>query len=163
MSLSAKGVITGHGGVYTLRFERHLDYPVSRVWEALTQPASLVNWLAGAKVDLRPGGDFILEFASGSVSKGRITRFKEMALLEYSWHEGQKDDSRVCWELFDEGPGRCRLVMTHTHVTEHVPDFGAGWHTHLDLLTEVLAGKRKSWSWDDEWWRSKLPMYTDGV
>lgn len=163
MPVSSKGLITENGGVYTLRFERHLDYPVSRVWDALIQPASLVKWLAGAKVDPRPGGEFILEFAGGSVSKGKITRYREQELLEYSWHEGQEGDSQVCWELFPEGPERCRLVLTHTRLTQHVPDFGAGWHTHLDLLAEVLSGRRNSWTWDEEWWRSKLPMYTDGI
>jgi len=158
--MSTKGLITQDGPQYAIRFERHLDHPASMVWDALTQPVNLAKWLARTTVDLRPGGDFILEFTnSPSVSKGKITRLREYALLEYSWHEGQQSSSLVTWELVPQGPAACLLILTHTRLTQDIPDFGAGWHTHLDLLTEVLEGNRDTFSWDDAWWRAKLPLY----
>lgn len=155
------GCILHRDGVYTLRFERHLPHPVSKVWDALTQPAYLAKWLAEATVDLQPGGVFILDFThSPDVMRGQITRVREYALLEYTWSEAPvQEDSLVCWELLPQGPNACLLVLTHTQLKRQVPDYGAGWHTHIDLLAEVLDGIRTEFSWDDAWWKSKLPDY----
>lgn len=157
------GSVLQQDGVYTLRFERHLEHPVSKVWDALTQPACLAKWFAKATVDLRTGGDFILDFThSPDVMRGKITRLREYAILEYTWSELQGEESLVCWELCPQGPDACLLILTHSRLTRQVPDFGAGWHTHIDLMVEVLDGSREAFSWDDEWWRSRLPDYGTG-
>jgi uncharacterized protein YndB with AHSA1/START domain len=155
------GQVLQRDGHYTLRFERHLEHPVSRVWEALTQPEYLSKWIAEARVDLRPGGEFILDYThSPEVMRGQITRLREYALLEYTWLEGpDQEASLVCWELCPQGPNACLLVLTHEKLTRQVPDFGAGWHTHIDLLVEVLNGRRNAFTWSDEWWKSRLPDY----
>jgi uncharacterized protein YndB with AHSA1/START domain len=160
-----KGLITQDGRQYTIRFERLLDHPASRVWDALTQPALLVKWLASAEVELRPEGNFTLTFNHyPSSTKGKVTRIREYGLLEYTWHEGQEQDSLLTWELFPQGPDACLLVLTHTRIFQNAPDFGAGWHTHLDLLTEVLAGIRETFTYEEAeiWWKSKRPLYGSG-
>ncbi|TDW99972.1 SRPBCC family protein [Dinghuibacter silviterrae] len=155
------GQVLQRDGHYTLRFERQLEHPVSRVWDALTQPAYLAKWIAEARVDLQPGGEFILDYThSPKVMRGTITRLKEYALLEYTWDEGpDQEASLVCWELLPQGPNACLLVLTHSRLTRQVPGLGAGWHTHIDLMAEVLDGSRLDFSWNDEWWKSKLPDY----
>ena len=157
------GRILQENGQYTLRFERHLGHPVSTVWDALTQPDLLIKWLAEAtSVDLRPGGDFCLAFTHyPSVTQGKITRIEEYALLEYTWHEGQESDSLLTWELLPQGPDACLLILTHARIVKAAPDFGAGWHTHLDLLVEVLQGHRESFSFTEAegWWKERLPLY----
>jgi uncharacterized protein YndB with AHSA1/START domain len=163
MATSATGLITHQADGYAIRYERHLAHPASKVWTAITEPVALAKWLANVRIDPRPGGDIVIEFTnSPSTSTGKITRIVEGSLLEYTWQEGNDGPSIVCWELFPEGADSCRLVLTHTRLTKDIPSFGAGWHTHLDLLSEVLDGKRVSFSWDDEWWMSKLPFYGTG-
>src|SRR4051794_34293958 len=52
---------TADGGV--IRFERHLDYSVGEVWDAITNPARLADWWlpfdADITVDLREGGHMV--------------------------------------------------------------------------------------------------------
>ncbi|HTJ13420.1 MAG TPA: SRPBCC family protein [Dinghuibacter sp.] len=157
------GSILRQGDAYTLRFERHLPHPVKRVWTALTEPEYLAKWMAPATVDLQPGGVFILDFAHDpKVMEGKITRVREYALLEYTWGGDVGPRSLVTWELLPQGPEACLLVLTHSKLTEDVQGFGAGWHTHIDLMAEVLDGTRDEFTWDDDWWRSKLPDYGTG-
>ena len=157
------GQIREEDGSYTLRFERQLPFPLPRVWDALTQPAYLAKWIAEATVDLSVGGVFILDFVHDpSVMRGSITRLREYSLLEYTWNEGGNPPSTVCWELFPQGPDACLLVLTHSGLRRDVPSLGAGWHTHIDLMVQVLSGERRDFSWEDEWWRSKVPLYGTG-
>jgi hypothetical protein len=49
----------------------------------------------------------------------------------------------VNYELFGEGV-RTRLVLTHSGIVSGTGahDFGGGWHSHLGVLQERLAGRR---------------------
>ena len=157
------GRILQQDGAHTLRFERQLPHSVDRVWAALTEPAFLAKWIAGATVDLRPGGDFILNYThSPKVMQGKITRIRDYTLLEYTWGEDVGPRSLVTWELFPQGPNGCLLILTHARLEEDVPGFGAGWHTHIDLMAEVLNGTRDEFSWEEQWWKSKLADYGTG-
>lgn len=160
---SPSGCIFRGDDGYTLRFERHLPHSVKQVWSALTEPEYLAKWIADATVELRPGGDFILDYAhSPKVMEGKITRLREYALLEYTWSGDVGPQSLVTWELLPQGPEACLLVLTHSKLAEDVQGFGAGWHTHIDLMAEVLDGTRKEFEWDEQWWKSKLPDYGTG-
>lgn len=154
------GVIRREADEFSVRFERYLDYPVTRVWDAISQPAEMARWLADVSLDPRPGGTIEIRFFhADSVSRGNITRINPPTLLEYTWQENGGPVSLVRWELFEEGAGKSRLVLTHLKLDSEIPSFAAGWHTHLDLLGQVLDGLRPSFSWDDDWWKSKLPLY----
>ena len=118
-------------------FERILDHSVPRVWETLTQPEHLSQWLAPAVIRGGAGGSISLRMTGGTMG-GRILQWKENVLLEYMWYNG----SVVRWELLKEGKDRTRLVFTHTHVLEtQLLDAAKGWHYHLDLLSFVLDGE----------------------
>ena len=119
-------------GVY---FERIFDHPVSRVWEALTEPGQLAQWLAPTTIR---GKAISLQLTGGTMG-GKILQWKENSLLEYEWYEG----SIVRWELLTEGPGRCRLVFTHSNVIEsQLQGAATGWHYHLDGLGLILDGDK---------------------
>jgi uncharacterized protein YndB with AHSA1/START domain len=120
-------------------FERIFEHPVSRVWEALTEPGHLAQWLAPAVIKGGAGGTISLQLTGGTMG-GRILQWKKDALLEYVWYNG----SVVRWELLRESDDRTRLVFTHTHVTEkQLADAAKGWHYHLDVLSLVLDGSER--------------------
>jgi uncharacterized protein YndB with AHSA1/START domain len=122
-----------------IRFERIFDHPVSRVWEALTEPGHLAQWLAPAVIKGGAGGTISLQLTGGTMG-GRILQWKEDLLLEYMWHNG----TVVRWELLPEGKGRTRLVFTHTHIQDtQLLDAAKGWHYHLDMLSFLLEGVEK--------------------
>ena len=128
------GAFYGNG----VRFERILDHPVEKVWDALTKPDALSAWLAPARVEAGVGGEIILE-TKGGPSGGKILEWKENTLLEYGWF----GDSIVRWELLREGAGRCRLIFTCRLLPESLlQGASVGWHFHLDALALSLKGKR---------------------
>ncbi|HEY4336117.1 MAG TPA: SRPBCC domain-containing protein [Puia sp.] len=118
---------------FGVRFERILDHPIPAVWKALTEPGQLAQWLAPTTIK----EDTISLQLTGGTMGGRILQWKENRLLEYEWHQG----TVVRYELLREGPGRCRLVFTHSAVAEsQLLGAAAGWHYHMDVLALVLDG-----------------------
>ena len=75
---------------------------------------------------------------------GEITECEPMRLLAYTWD----DDSEVRYELTPVG-NQTRLVVTHSRLTSRggLIGFSAGWHTHLDILADRLAGKEPAGFW----------------
>jgi uncharacterized protein YndB with AHSA1/START domain len=128
------GTFFRKGDTCGVRFERILDHPVPAVWEALTDPDRMAQWLAPATIT---DGTISLRLTGGAMG-GRILQWEENHLLEYEWHNG----SVVRYELLGEGAGRCRLVFTHSAVIEsQLMGAATGWHYHMDVLELVLAGQ----------------------
>jgi uncharacterized protein YndB with AHSA1/START domain len=125
-------------GGYVLHYVRRLDKPPAKVWEALTDPASLARWLDRADVDLRVGGKFVIHFFDGKETMhGVIRALEPERLLEYSWDETGAPESVVRWTLAPDGAGS-RLTLTHIlpHGAESglARELGGGWHILLDAL-----------------------------
>jgi uncharacterized protein YndB with AHSA1/START domain len=149
------GTVETRDGQYVLRYERHLDHPVDKVWAALTEPGELVGWLAEAEVELVEGGRVVLRWqntddqGNTAVMHATITRLEPPRLLEY---EGDIHGT-LRWELSEEGDS-CLLRLTV--ITEGVPEEArslvmAGWHIHLEHLEDALEGRPVDWArWDEE-------------
>jgi uncharacterized protein YndB with AHSA1/START domain len=164
---SNEGTHETRGGVDVLRFERHLDHQVERVWAALTDPDELVGWLAEAEIDLVEGGRVVLRWLNSdeegnqAVLHGTITELDPPRLIEYD-----SDIHGVLrWELRAEGSGS---HLTFTATAELPEDFKtkvlAGWHIHLDHLEESLDGRPVNWpTWAEDHmgrWRGIQQRYT---
>jgi uncharacterized protein YndB with AHSA1/START domain len=130
----------------TVRFERHFPSPPADVWRALTDPSELAQWLSDADVELRIGGAIQVRFDDGTMN-GVITDIAIESVLAYSWHEADRNESHVRWELEPTEEGTT-LHLTHMKLApESASGFGGGWHHHLDRLEAVVAGNPLEWSW----------------
>lgn len=115
-----------------LRFERRLDHPIERVWQAVTEPAELERWFV-SKVPWTPSpGE---EFEAGGET-GRITALEPPRLIAWTWGV-----ERYSFELSPAQDG-CLLVFTHVFNPELGPGWqhAAGWETYLNRLDAHLAG-----------------------
>jgi uncharacterized protein YndB with AHSA1/START domain len=129
------------GGLFEVRYERHIARPIDKVWAAITEPARLEAWLAQAKLDLRVGGVIELYWpVPGDGMKSRIVELDPPRLFAFGWPEPDgAPDSVVRFELSEEADG-CLLVLTNTLLrTEFVLSVASGWHTHLDQLPAAAA------------------------
>jgi uncharacterized protein YndB with AHSA1/START domain len=142
---------TGDGGV--IRFERHLPYPILDVWDAITNPARLVEWWlpfdADITVDLREGGQMV--FAAGGDEPAAITctilRVDPPMLLEHTHVDGA---SYLRWEL-EPVDGSCVLRLSHfvTDTAGAIDNcYLVGMDTSLARLEPCLAGRPVAWDWD---------------
>jgi uncharacterized protein YndB with AHSA1/START domain len=158
---AALGTLEQVAGKRVLRFERRLDHPVERVWAALTEPEQLAGWLAAAdELELAEGGGWLAEADLGLVAGGRvqlrwlnnddeggtavatgtISALEPPRVLEFD--TGRFGTLR--WELREDGSG-CVLTFTSGLPEEFPEEMAAqtmaGWHSHLDLLADALAGR----------------------
>jgi uncharacterized protein YndB with AHSA1/START domain len=117
-----------------LRFERHLDHSVERVWRAITEPEELRRWSpAVPEWQLEPGARYTAE--GGTEPKGQIQEVDPPRLLAYAWESDQ-----FRFELAPVGDG-CLLVFTHVFGDPGLSgQHAAGWEIYLGRLDVHLAG-----------------------
>jgi hypothetical protein len=73
---------------------------------------------------------------------GKVTRCEPPHVLEHTWEFGE-ESSEVCYKLEEQGD-KVRLVLTHRRLesSDTVLSVSCGWHTHLNLLVDVLESKK---------------------
>lgn len=162
-AMSEYGVITEAGSV---RFERLLPGPIERVWAYLTESDKRATWLASGPMQLSVGGRVELFFRHADLSatveptperycrfengvglEGRITRCEPPRLLAHTWG-GEAGDSEVTYDLSEVGD-KVRLVLTHRRLGDRgmLISVAGGWHTHLAILADRLAGREPPPFW----------------
>lgn len=141
------GAVNRDGPQPSVRLERRLRAAPEAVWRLLTEPSELAGWLR-ARVELEPrtGGSILIHFQNTQTTiRGEIARYEEPTTLEYTWQGDDDVVSAVCFEL-EERAGGTLLIVTHSRLTDNWLEMvGAGWHTHLELLAEQLAGRPFDW------------------
>lgn len=145
---------------HTVQFERVFPGPIERVFDYLSKPELLEQWLMPASVAPHVGGR--IEFKSSQVPetadappagqtcwiRGIISAYEPPHLIAYSWNEiAFNMTSDVRFELKEQGEN-VLLVLTHTRIpTEFMPGVGAGWHTHLDQVLSLVKGETPEDFW----------------
>jgi len=146
----------------TVRFERLLPGPIERVWLYLTESDKRAQWLCGGDVETSVDGHVDMHFHNLSLSEasqddiprpekykemplkmsfaGKVTRCEPPHVLQHTW-KFDDEHSEVCYELSEEGD-QVRLVLTHRRLESKdiVLSVSGGWHTHLNVLIDVLSG-----------------------
>jgi uncharacterized protein YndB with AHSA1/START domain len=141
MSVDAEGV--------TLVFERILHHAPERVWDAISTPEGLREWLMCTQVaiDGRPGGSIeMVSGAGGYHSTGRILAWDPPRLLEYEWKVAPVpemplgEDAVFRYELAPRNAGTL-LTVTYRRITPQTArGFLPGLHAFLDRLQAQLDG-----------------------
>ena len=151
----------------TVRFERILPGPIERVWEYLTDAGKRATWLCGGVTESRVGGNVEMLFDNASLSSkpdidpptkykdlpgkvafgGNVTRYDPPHVLSHTW-DFEGEQSEVCYEL-ETVDDKVRLVLTHRrlHSSDEVLSVSGGWHTHLNILEDVLDGREPEAFW----------------
>lgn len=148
----------------TLQFERVLPGSRERVWQYLVDAEKRSLWFAGGPTDLSPNGRMELHFHNSTLSEipdptpekyqeygdgyqsfATILEVKEPELLKIKWEEGL-----VTFSLEDLGNGETKLTLTHERLQdtdEYKIGTLAGWHTHLDILSDHFHGAEIKGFW----------------
>jgi uncharacterized protein YndB with AHSA1/START domain len=126
----------------SVRFERVYDYRPDEVWAAITEPEQLRGWLGTAELDLEDAGTGSIAFGPEEVAGLRVRGLEQGRYVEYEWSFPNEPDSVLRLEVQPYGPGTL-LVLDHRLLgDEHVVDYSAGWHAHLEWLDAHLRGDK---------------------
>jgi uncharacterized protein YndB with AHSA1/START domain len=123
---------------WTLVIVRELRHSPEKVWQALTDPASLREWAPfDADRSLAAVGPARLSTVgtpTPQVSDTQVTRADPPHWLEYRW-----GDNDMRWQLEALGDGT-RLTLWHNIDRGFIAMGAAGWHICLDVLERAMAG-----------------------
>mgnify|MGYP001817736645 CR=1 FL=1 len=142
----------------TVRFERMLPGPIERVWSYIIESDKRKQWLCAGDISAGDGANVDMHFHNESLSEaedieipekyahmpremtfsGTVTRWDPPNAVSHTWEFGD-ESSEVSYDLEAVGD-KVRLVLTHRRLESPrtVLDVSAGWHTHLDILVDVL-------------------------
>jgi len=143
----------------TIRFERVLPGPITRIWEYVTDSEKRGKWLASGDMQLFAGGKYTLYFrhselnpvpetppqkykdmVNGHSFSGTVLQCEPPHLLIFTWGDG----SEVTIKLTEQPGGKdVLLVLTHRKLSQRKAtriSVASGWHTHLHILSDVLNG-----------------------
>jgi uncharacterized protein YndB with AHSA1/START domain len=142
-----EGRLTVEGDRAVLHFERHLPYPVERVWSAITDPKHRDRWMGKTLIEPREGGRIETVAAGPQLSPdlkrmtGRILVWDPPHVFEHEWHQLIVEPGVVRYELESDGTG---TLLRFSHRGLSVPNatgFCSGTHAFLDRLEALLAGE----------------------
>ena len=157
------GVVTAPD---TVRIERLMPGPIERLWSYLTESEKRRTWMAEGAIELHPGGKVEHVFRNGSITgydepvpeqfkqyepeahmRGRVIDCDPPRMLSYTWGE---NGSEVKFELSPQGE-QVLLVVTHSRLPnrDEIVSVCGGWHSHLDVLQELLAGRTPHHFWSN--------------
>lgn len=128
-----------NGENWTLVIIRELRHSPEKVWNALTDPASLREWAPfDADKNLGALGPVKLSTVGAptpNISETHVTRADAPSVLEYRW--GNND---LRWTLEANGEGT-RLTLWHNIDRGFIAMGAAGWHICLDVLDRLVGGE----------------------
>ncbi|RED16540.1 uncharacterized protein YndB with AHSA1/START domain [Parasphingopyxis lamellibrachiae] len=148
----------------SLRFVRDLPRPIERVWDYLVDPEKRALWFCGGSMGGRPGDGFTMAFNHDHLSHeplpdryasmqggidlaARLIAIDPPHLLIF---KGVNEEEETRIELSEE-KGRVRLLLIQAPPADfaQLTDMAAGWHAHLGILVDQLAGEKPRGFWTD--------------
>ena len=127
-----------------IRQSRHFNQPPQEVWDYLTKPELIEQWLG--KTDFKPVAGYKFRFISpyGNDSYCEVLEVKPFTRLSYSWQKNSAKDhklfnSTVVWTLVPKENGT-ELQLVHNGFTavEDVIAHTNGWNTCLKQIEERI-------------------------
>jgi uncharacterized protein YndB with AHSA1/START domain len=128
---------------WTITFHRTSKHRPERVWAAITEPDQVSRWWGRgpARIDLRVGGEYFVDFGGGDALDGVIVRLEPGRMLSYVWNL-----SVIEWVIEPDG-GASRFTFVDNG--NRPPPEGAAWssegvaagyHEGMDWLEGMLDG-----------------------
>lgn len=138
----------------TLKIERLLPGPASRIWDYLTNSDLRRQWLAAGEMEPRVGGAVSLTWRNDELNdppgrrpdgfdeehslEAQITVWDPPRKLAYTWNS----TGGVSFELEPRGD-EVLLTLIHSRIADRGSRVGisAGWHMHLAIMAAKLKGE----------------------
>lgn len=129
-----------------LQIEWVIYAPVVRVWETLTTPSYIGEWL-GTVVSgsISSGSSFAIDHGDGYLCESTVVKSQALHALTYSWKFPDEPRTDVTWSLTHHG-NSTSLTLTHSGLTDLVSSYRHGWPVHLTFFEGSALGTPLPWS-----------------
>jgi uncharacterized protein YndB with AHSA1/START domain len=124
-----------------LRFEVTVPGSLGDVWAAFTTPEGLSAWLwRDVRVDLRPGGDWLVLYPEGKTGGGTILSFEPKrrivlaAMAPEQFPTVRRERTRAVFEFEELSPKETRVTLVQTGWKD-----GAEWDEAYEYLARGNA------------------------
>lgn len=132
------GKISEENDGFKVVFDRILNHPIERVWDAITNPEQLKYWFTDIEFEPIPGSKITFKFRD----KGHTESFGEVVSMDppnrfvWTW-EGEL----AVWELVSKDEFSTELTFSYSKISgDYAVNVSTGFHDLLDLLMLRLAG-----------------------
>ncbi len=141
--------------VLSLNLEEFYPKPIETVWQALTDPAAIAEWLMPC--DFRPiiGHRFTIRGNATTNWRGWTTcvvlALEPPRRMEWQWESADIDEpTRVCFELRSV-KGGTRLTLRHSGMTTRtdIESLSQGWPIKLRQLDDWITSRAPLAAGDD--------------
>lgn len=140
----------------TVELKRKLPAAPARVWEYLVDPDLRQLWFCGGETGCQPGDPFVMAFDHSKLSEsappegmscaeqmelsGEITIFRPPHELAYVWPDAECGPGTLVTIRLEAVEEQTLLSLTHERLnnTNFLQGASAGWHTHFDLLADLM-------------------------
>lgn len=125
-----------------VRFQRSYDYPIERVWAAVSQPDELTHWFPSS-VSLEPRTGGVISFSGDPHMDdlpGTVLAYEPPRRLAFTWGADE-----IHLELIATGAGSCQLTLINILSEQDTAARNAsGWAVCLGELDKHIAGERSN-------------------
>ncbi|HSF55142.1 MAG TPA: SRPBCC family protein [Algoriphagus sp.] len=142
------GKISKENDGFKVVFERILNHPIEKVWDAITNPEQLKYWFTDIEFEPTPGSKIIFKFRD----KDHTESFGEVVSLDppnrfvWTW-EGEL----AVWELVSRDEFSTKLTFSYSKISrDYAVNVSTGFHDLLDLLVLRLEGSEEMYPFGAE-------------
>lgn len=112
----------------------------ARVWDCLTDPGLLSQWLGGVVAGaVGAGSDFVVDHGGSYCCRSTVVTYAEQSRLVFTWHFPDEPESEVALEL-EGSADATELRLTHSALGDLAPSYRDGWCVHLSYLEGAALG-----------------------
>jgi uncharacterized protein YndB with AHSA1/START domain len=117
-----------------------LEAEPERVWEAITDPELLSEWLADeVEIDPREGGEVVCRYADGEERRGEVALVEEAERLAFEWRREGAESSLVEISVEAVAEGTVLTVRETGGFGPLLAAAGIAWSARLPALRLTLG------------------------
>jgi uncharacterized protein YndB with AHSA1/START domain len=146
-----------------VHLERDYDATAEELWLCWTDPRRLARWLGRPDGPLLGATEPVLLVLGDEADQWvrvRVLAAEPPRTLTVAWDFPDETASRLRIDLMDIGPGRTRLILSHSSLGVSSTGYGAGWQAYLEgeLLRETGVAVDTTW---EQRFEQALPVWRE--